>query len=321
MPAAPGRRRLPGTHGGDMADQQRGPLFHRANLRRLAESTAALPTLGDLERRCTPGLLEFARRHFAAVQRTGLKFLLVALPTYLVAYAYLVFTIVQGRNQIMGAAAMILFVCLYFVGLRHVRLKQRRLVVGRIVLEGARAIERLERHPESWQEPDEKRALLSDLESIARLWESFPRTTGPGDPHTSAEVEQWAQRVAAHIRSLKLWVIWPQDLSYTDLLHELGSATGAVLEGRWSDVPQSTAPDPAPRPTRLLRAGLVALGLALLTVAGLAAVYSTQLGPAVTGLAPLVGIAGLTALGQAGLSLQSIVDSKKALDALRGTAK
>jgi hypothetical protein len=293
---------------------------YNSDLRRLRKEVLERPTLKELDARAPAGLQGPLRSAYSAVAASIRPAIGAYVLVVLAYYGLLIWGVVSDNLMFTSGVtglAMIFYVLILIRGRRIARLNAPAWTMIGLV----RLIAKLEDQPERWADFSFRRGVNADVESLARRVEGLPQATGARDPASILELQKWAAGVASWFRQLKLWVAWPNPFTYTDLLHELARALELTVQGRWRELPTAAAPEAIPGPSRVARAAWFLLGLALLAATGLGLAYSAKLGPAATFLAPLVGVVALTALTKAGLSLQNVVDSKKALDSLRGDGK
>jgi len=86
---------------------------------------------------------------------------------------------------------------------------------------------------EPWTMAD-RRMLLEHLETCANLFEKYvPKYLKTGDPLTEGSASGSWRRIAAGLRELKMWVIFPQSTTHAELGRELRTSIQHATRGHW----------------------------------------------------------------------------------------
>ena len=171
----------------------------------------------------------------------------------------------------------------------------RRLVVNLYI-----AIEELEKDPTRWERPRDRAHACGHIESAARALEAMPKAARvQNDPIAGGNLARAAARKAAALRWIKVWILRPQELTYTDTLAALAHTLRLVIDDQWYDLPEAE-PVAATALGRWQRRGLMAIGALLLAGIGILVVFSAHLGsagPVITWVAGILVVGVLAKLG------------------------
>jgi hypothetical protein len=109
----------------------------------------------------------------------------------------------------------------------------------------------IERAHQQWTELEVKRAVIANLEAMARCVETdLPRQLATGDVSTDIWLNDRAAQIAAALRSLKKWVLTPMLDTRTQLCERLLQTFAQILSGDW-DALERAVPERVSRPARI----------------------------------------------------------------------
>jgi hypothetical protein len=138
------------------------------------------------------------------------------------------------------------------------------------------------------------------LEGVARRVEQIPLASRSLTPSVKQEAFRLSRSKAQAIRKLELWAIRPAAFTFTDLLQQLTSDLGVIVENRWYDLPEEEGfKTERPRWLYVLQisGGILIIGAAIFLTA-----FAAKIGPAASILTLILFAVAIGLLNSAGIS-------------------
>lgn len=137
----------------------------------------------------------------------------------------------QVLGGLLGAYGLTLG--LYAVTLVSIRRAVRRAASSSFSVAVLRLVGTLQNAGDGWADLSFLPTVLKQIEDCARSIERNARALNSGDRETDAEILLHHHQIGAFIRSLKQWVLFPTDLTYCDLMHQLNQIAYAACSEKW----------------------------------------------------------------------------------------
>jgi hypothetical protein len=190
--------------------------------------------------------------------------------------------------------------------------RQRRLARIRLAAAVLALTADLEMNAAEWRSPRMQRHTNRQIELCGRLFEQLPVVYGAYAVSSSkAAVAVRAQRIAQHFRSYAIWLAFPQDFTFTDLVHAFAGAFHHLANGTWFEIPG----DDYTVNIRANRRERIALGaVACVLFAGLLvlSIFQSRLGIAGSLASSIVAIVIVLILGRMGLNFTTLQQAANA---------